>query len=126
MIALPTRIELADGERFLLPFHKPTAQRVIDAWNAAFLADIECRKAVYKAACAATPDAAHVWAMTERYWQAEQAGDAEMMAEIDRETGAYVETHAHIFEVFLDIFDSEQILSTEDLAAAYQCLWGDE
>jgi hypothetical protein len=125
MMTLPTRIELTDGERFLLPFHQPTAQRVMDAWNAAFLADIVNRKEAYKAASAASPEAASLWALTERFWEAEQAGEVETMAVLETESEAIVESHPNVLNPFLDVFDSEKILATEDLRAAYTCLWGE-
>ena len=105
--------------KVLIPVHKPTAQKVMNAWWEALQADVNARWDVYRAACQRTPVSAALWLLLERGAQAEAAGDTALMEVLKAETDHYFEAHPYAYDPIGDTFSAVDTLSSDDLEAAY-------
>ena len=114
--------ELSIAERILLAHHKPTAQRFIDAWHAAWLNDLKSRQEEYKAACQRDSAATALWALIEKFFNAET--DEEATA-LDAEIEIYMRRFPHAYDPIGNEWEKADSIPPEDLATAYKCLWGD-
>lgn len=114
-------IELSFADRALLPYHKPTAQRLMDAWSAALSDDILARRDEFTEACQKNAESAQLIRLTLCFLESDVK---EQRIEIDVEIEQLLKQHPNAYNPIGDLAGTYDI-SDEDFEAAYICLWGE-